>query len=87
MLQKISDLIVDVAIQEDLILRRVNRSVLMIPELAFVYAVGREIAINTESIFGSNEVSWKPEKWLSQESGRTDLVFENKSGKGVAIEV
>jgi hypothetical protein len=86
MLSKISDLIVDVARKEDLVLRRVGKGVLLIPELAFTYAVGREIASNAEAIFGTDEVIWKPETKLSQESGRTDLVFDVKGNSGVAIE-
>ena len=61
MLNKISDLIVDVARREDLILRRVGKGVLLIPELAFSYAVGRELASNAEDIFGTIEVTWKLE--------------------------
>lgn len=86
MLNKISDLIIDVARNEDLILRRVGKGVLHLPELAFTYAVGREIALQTERIFGTDKVRWMPEVTLTPKSGRTDLIFENQIGKGIAIE-
>ena len=86
MLDKISDLVVDVARKEDLILRRVGKGILSIPELSFTYSVGRQLASNAESIFGTNDVSWKPETTISADSGRTDLVFDVQGGTGIAIE-
>ena len=86
MVEKISDLIVDVARKEDLILRRVGKGILLIPELAFTYLVGRQIALYAESIFGTNNVSWKPETTITSDSGRTDLVFDVRDRKGIAIE-
>lgn len=86
MLDKIADLIVDVARREDMVLRRVGKGVLHLPELAFAYAVGREIALQAERIFGTNKVRWMPETTLTTESGRTDLIFQTDSGNGIAIE-
>jgi len=86
MLNKVSDLIVDIARKEDLILRRVGKGVLHLPELAFTYAVGREMALQAERIFGTDKVRWMPETTITSESGRTDLVFDSEAGKGIAIE-
>ena len=86
MIDNISDLIVDVARKEDRILRRIGKGVLLMPELAFAYIVGKELASKARSIFGTDNVSWKPENMVTNESGITDLVFEVKQGKNVAIE-
>ena len=86
MVKKISNLIVDIARKEDLILRRIGKGILFIPELSFTYLVGRQIALNTESIFGTNNVLWKPETSISADSGRIDLVFDVQGGAGIAIE-
>jgi hypothetical protein len=44
-LEMLSQTIIEVARQEDLVLRRVGKGIFLVPELAFVYAVGRELAI------------------------------------------
>ena len=59
---------------------------LLVPELAFAYTVGREISLNAEAIFGTDKVSWNPETTISADSGRTDLVFDVVEKAGVAIE-
>lgn len=86
MLQKVSDIIVDTARQEDSILKKVGKGIFQIPELAFTYAVGREIAINAENIFNNSNVRWLPEETITTSSGRTDLVFVSPGSKGLAIE-
>lgn len=92
LLNKVADLIVDVARQEDILLRRVGKGILQIPELAFAYAVGREIALNAESVFGTYKVHWRPETKISSRSGITDLVFDvdeegaERQARGLAIE-
>ena len=86
MLKKISDIIVDTARQEDSILKKVGKGIFQIPELAFAYSVGREIAINAETIFGNTNICWLPEETIATNSGRTDLVFTNPESKGLAVE-
>lgn len=86
MLDKLKDIIVDIARREDLILRRVGKGIFQIPELAFSYMVGRELATNAEYIFGTNKVYWKPENTISNTSGRTDLVFDVEGRSSLAVE-
>jgi hypothetical protein len=85
-LEKIAKVVVDVAQREDLILHPVGRGVLQIPELAFVYVAGREIALKAESIFGISNVPWLLERTINATSGRTDLVFVPDNQKSIAME-
>ena len=84
-LTKIADTIVEVARQEDLLLRRVGQGIFIVPELAFVYAVGRAIASRAGEIFGTPRVRWLPETKMG-ETGRTDLVFEVEGDRTYALE-
>jgi hypothetical protein len=84
-LEMLSQTIIEVARHEDLILRRVGKGIFLVPELAFVYAVGRELAIKAESVLGTAAALWLPESTIC-ESGRTDLVFDVDNAPGLAIE-
>jgi len=86
MLNKIANIIVNVARKEDLILRHVGKGIFHLPELAFTYIIGREIAINAENIFGTSNIEWFLEKNITEKAGRTDLVFEVNKKNGIAIE-
>jgi hypothetical protein len=83
-LEMLSQTIIEVARHEDLILRRVGKGIFLVPELAFVYAVGRELAIKAESVLGTAAL-WLPESTIC-ESGRTDLEFDVDNPPGLAIE-
>ena len=75
-LKNIANIIVGVAREEDLILHRVGKGgIFLIPELAFVYSVGRALAIDAQRIFSTPHVKWIVEQ-ARGEAGRTDLVFE-----------
>jgi len=84
-LRKIADIVVDVARHEDLILRRVGQGIFLVPELAFVYAVGRTIAANASAIFGTPNVRWLPETKAGN-TGRTDLIFAVEGQTTYALE-
>ena len=77
--------VVDTARQEDLLLRRVGQGIFLVPELAFVYAVGRSIASDANEIFGTPKVRWLPESKIGT-SGRTDLTFEVENQATYALE-
>jgi hypothetical protein len=47
----LSQTIIEVARHEDLILRRVEKGIFLVPELASIDAVGRELAIKGESVW------------------------------------
>jgi hypothetical protein len=83
-LESLSRIIIEVARHEDLILRRVGKGIFLVPELAFVYAVGRELAIRAESVLGTAGARWLPES-TNCEFGRTDLVFNVNNSPGLAI--
>jgi hypothetical protein len=83
-LESLSRIIIEVARHEDLILRRVGKGIFLVPELAFVYAVGRELAIRAESVLGTAGARWLPES-TNCEFGRTDLVFNVYNSPGLAI--
>jgi len=77
--------IVDTARREDLLLRRVGQGIFLVPELAFVYAVGRSIASDATEIFGTPIVKWLPESKVGA-TGRTDLTFEVENQPAYALE-
>lgn len=84
-LKQIAELIVGVAREEDLILRRVGKGIFLMPESAFVYAVGRALALSAKKIFDTPEVEWCPETTF-EDVGRVDLVFKVNGGKLFAFE-
>lgn len=84
-LTRIANIIVDVARNEDLLLRRVGRGIFVVPELAFVYTVGRTIASRAHEIFGTTDVRWLPESAIG-DVGRVDLKFEVKDQPTYAFE-
>jgi hypothetical protein len=84
-LEMLSQTIIEVARHEDLILRRVGKGIFLVPELALIYAVGRELAIKAESVLATAGAQWLPESIIG-ESGRTDLVFHVNNSPGLAIE-
>jgi hypothetical protein len=63
----------------------VGRGIFLIPELAFVYAVGRSISANAQDIFKTPLVEWLPGTSISK-AGRTDLVFKTQDQKDFAIQ-
>lgn len=83
-LKSIANTIVGVAREEDLMLHRVGKGIFLIPELAFVYSVGRALAL-ANRIFSTPEVKWLPETTVGA-AGRTDLVFEVKGQQAFAFE-
>lgn len=84
-LKTIANIITEVAREEDLILSRVGKGIFLVPELAFVYSVGRALAIDAERIFSTAHVKWIPETAIG-EAGRTDLVFEVEAQRAFAFE-
>ena len=84
--QRFAEIVVDVARKEDLALRLVGKGVLLIPETAFTYAVGRAVALEAASLFGPRRVKWLPENSLGPFSGRTDVVFDVDEERGLAVE-
>jgi hypothetical protein len=88
-LDKVYDLISKVALREELELRSVSSGIFSIQELAFVYIVGKEIALKAIDIFGTKDICWYTEKQIEKtpKTTRTDLVFEDNEGSPVlAIE-
>lgn len=81
----LSQTIIEVARHEDLMLRRVGKGIFLVPELAFIDAVGRELARKAESVFGMPGARWFPQS-TNCEFGRTDLVFTVNNSPGLAIE-
>lgn len=84
-LKSIADIIEGVAREEDSILRRVGKGIFLIPELAFVYSVGRALALGAQRIFSTPHVKWIPET-VRGEAGRTDIVFEVEGQPAFAFE-
>ncbi len=83
---KISNVILKVAKSEDSTLSSlVKEGIFHMPELAFSYECGKAIMSESQSIFGSNIPKWVREKDLGN-GGPTDLLFEFKDGKRIAIE-
>lgn len=68
--------IISFAESEDEILRRhFKKGIFFMPELAFVYGVGKTIALNSKKVFPGQEVEWKREIKVG-EGGPCDLVLD-----------
>jgi len=79
-------LIVETAMREDVALRSLGEGIFLMPELAFAYLVGREVATRAIEVFGDSKVRWHRELKIGP-SGPCDLVFEGDEGdKGLAVE-
>jgi hypothetical protein len=85
-LKALADTIIDIARNEDAVLRRVRQGIFHMPELAFVHAVGRAIAARAHEIFATPNVRWLPEVSIGGAHGPTDLVFEVEGQKAYAFE-
>ena len=85
-LERIAGTIVEIARREDLVLRRLGKGIFFMPELAFAYMVGREIALHAGDVFGTTDIRWRREIELVKEAGITDLFFETGRNEGIAIE-
>lgn len=83
-LKRIANTIVDVAREENQVLYRVGKGIFLMPEGAFVYLVGRALALNAEKIFGTSKVEWSLES--PNGDGPTDLMFEVVGGPKFAFE-
>ena len=69
-INRIKDLFYDVAIREDGLLRTIaGTSIFHMPELAFAYQCGKELAIRSHEIFEGIEYKWIREK----HRGRDDM--------------
>ena len=72
--------IIDVALREEKILKGLGKGIFFMPELAFSYTVGKEIALNGKRIFGTENFLWKKEETLKESdstlTGIYDLIFE-----------
>jgi len=65
-----------VIIQEEITLKNLcNKGIFFMPEIALAYAIGKEIYINRELVFGNNEVEWLREVTFQDAGGPSDLVF------------
>ncbi|TAJ10586.1 MAG: hypothetical protein EPO61_01895 [Nitrospirae bacterium] len=78
-------LVLDVALRENIALLNVGEGIFFLPERAFVYNVGKAIAVNATSLFGSDRVRWLPETKVGS-GGPSDLVYEVEGQKGLVIE-
>lgn len=88
MLQKIANLICDVAENEEKKLRKLsNKGIMNCPELAFVYLVAKKVSEESEQIFGQS-IDWELEKSdKKKDIRRLDLYIKASSPNvNVAIE-
>jgi len=73
--ERISKTILEVALEENRVLTGCfNKGIFDIPELAFVYLVGKKISFSTSTHFDSENYSWVREKDFGN-GGPTDLAF------------
>ncbi|MBW8051727.1 MAG: hypothetical protein FVQ77_15585 [Cytophagales bacterium] len=79
-LNNIKNKIIDIALREDEILKGLGKGIFYMPELAFVYTVGKEISLNGAKIFNGREFEWIRESKVSIPGRSTteifDLIFE-----------
>ncbi len=72
--------IIDVALTEEKILKSLGKGIFYMPELAFSYTVGKEIALNGERIFKNKKFEWIRESTVSEQDlkpvGIFDLIFK-----------
>jgi len=78
--------IVKVARQEDEALRPLGKSIFDVPEVAFVYLVGKAISVGRGHIFGELDVTWDQEKSVDGKLGASDLILSPKSGNPIVVE-
>ena len=72
---KIRDTIHEVAIREDLILRKIKgQGIFFMPERIFAFEVGKAIAKNSGEIFGTTDLDWQVEKTIDN-IGPLDLLI------------
>ena len=78
--------IVSLALREESLLKRLEKGIFSIPELAFTYEVGKSLVLNQERIFGSK--GWQFDREIKIDSnGPTDLILTNNSfDKKILIE-
>ena len=66
-----------VILQEEITLKTLcDKGIFFVPEIALAYAIGKEIYINRELIFGNNDVEWLREVTFDKAGGPSDLVFK-----------
>jgi hypothetical protein len=53
-----------------------GKGIFFMPEIALAYAIGKEIYINRELVFGNNDVEWLREVTFDKAGGPSDLVFK-----------
>jgi hypothetical protein len=81
--------IINVALREDAILTATGKGILVMPEVAFAFEVGKEIYLTRRTVLLNENYEWNREVKLKKDSKElTDLVFENKKNKNdiIAIE-
>lgn len=79
--------IIEVALKNEQKLKAVqDTGIFYMPEIAFVYEVGLEIASQSSFLFASKQFKWIGEVMVSKESGRTDMLLQFNETSRVAIE-
>lgn len=77
-----------VAKEEERSLERAGTyGIFMMPEIAFVYQVGKSVMCKRRDIFGSEDIKWIRENKLGDEAGPIDLAFRiGHSGHLIVME-
>lgn len=83
---QVREAILNVARREDSELRRYSgQGIFLMPELAFVHQVAKELSSRSSEVFRVPFIRWEMDKHIG--AGRTDLVINAPNQKGIAIEV
>ncbi len=86
MYKKIYRHLLDAAEQENNELRSLcKKGIFHMPELAYVYAVGKKLVSNAENIFGQPISAWQQE-WTFAGSGPSDLMIRLSDKKALVFE-
>ncbi len=75
---KIREVIIETALKEDKLISASgeNKGLFDMPELAFVFEVGKQVAYRNEFIFNTNYFDWYTEYTFDKAGGPSDLIFE-----------
>ena len=85
-LREIARIFANVAAEEDAFLKRTcGEGIFFVPELAYAYACGKAVMVDSERIFGATSIAWKGEVDLGL-GGPSHLVFELASNYRIVVE-